>query len=256
MKLLFLSDAHLGSLTDVENQRLEKELIRIIDFCEENHYTIFILGDLFDYWMEFPDYTPHLGKKLLNRFSSFNQSRDNPLFITGNHDYWTKDHFRKCGFDVEHEFRIIQVDDRSMFLTHGDGISNPDYGLPRPLLHRILRNSTFVSLFQFLFSGRTGNQVMKSFSELTRDNTDLNTNRLNNWAQDTLHKNTFDYIITGHDHVPRVETFSGGTYINTGAFYLHSTAAVYNNGAVKLVEWDSASMFFKPYSSQSDKLDQ
>ncbi len=46
MKLLFLSDVHLGALTEAENSTLEEEIIQIINFCESNNYTIHILGDL------------------------------------------------------------------------------------------------------------------------------------------------------------------------------------------------------------------
>lgn len=253
MKLLFLSDVHLGALSEAENSILEEEIIQIINFCESNNYRIHILGDLFDYWMEFPKYIPPLGKNLLNRFAEHHKSNTGGLFITGNHDFWTKGYFRKCGFDVEYEYRLLHENNTFFFLTHGDGLSDTNYHLERPLLHKILRNDKFVELFQTIFSGATGNHVMKSFSELTRDNRKLNTERLTKWAKNTLDNHPFDYIITGHDHVPRKETFSTGSYINTGAYYLHKSAAVYNNGEVNLVTWDSDSMIFKPFSNKTDK---
>jgi len=253
MKMLFLSDVHLGALSESENRILEEEIIQIIQYCTSNEYRIHILGDLFDYWMEFPDYIPPLGKRLLSHFTKFHQINSSGLYVTGNHDYWTHDQFSKCGFDVEHEYRLLKIENLSLFLTHGDGISDPKYNLPRPLLHRILRNHKFVRLFQTLFTGSTGNHIMKSFSELTRDNRNLNTERLTKWAQNTIDKYSFDYIITGHDHVPRKETFSTGSYINTGAFYLHKSAALYNNGKVDLVRWDNKQMIFKPYSNKTDK---
>lgn len=253
MKLLFLSDVHLGALSDAESTVLEDEIIQIINYCESNNYRIHILGDLFDYWMEFPNYIPPLGEKLLNRFAEYHKSTPGGLFITGNHDFWTKDHFLNCGFDVEFEYRILNEEEHSFFLTHGDGISDTNYHLVRPLLHRILRNAKFIKMFQTFFTGATGNHVMKSFSELTRDNRKLNTERLTKWAQNTLDNHSIDYIITGHDHVPRKETFLSGSYINTGAYYLHKTAAVYNNGDVNLVTWDNNNMIFKPFSTKSDK---
>lgn len=253
MKLLFISDVHLGALSESETADLEEEIIQIINFCESHDYTIHILGDLFDYWMEFPNYTPPIGQNVLNRFTEYHKSNTSGLFITGNHDYWTKEHFRNCGFEVEHEFRILQQENISFFLTHGDGLSDSQYDLERPTLHKILRNRKFIKLFQSIFKGDTGNHVMKSFSELTRDNRNLNTERLSKWAKNTLDNHTFNYIITGHDHVPRKETFSTGSYINTGAYYLHKTAAVYNNGEVNLVTWDNDNMIFKPFSINSDK---
>lgn len=246
MKLLFLSDVHLGALTEAENSTLENEIIQIIHYCESNNYILHILGDLFDYWMEFPNYIPPLGRNLLRQFADYHKSNTAGLFITGNHDFWSYEHFRDCGFDVEYEYRLLMEDNKSFFLTHGDGISDSYYQLDRPILHKVLRNQKFVNLFQTIFSGATGNHVMKSFSELTRDHRNPNTERLSKWAQNTLENHSFDYIITGHDHVPRKETFSTGSYINTGAYYLYKSAAMYNNGDVNLVTWDSDDMTFKP----------
>jgi len=71
MQHIFLSDVHLGALRPDQNEKLENELIELIRHCSENGIKIHVLGDLFDYWMEFPEYTPPLGNKL---FAQFRQS--------------------------------------------------------------------------------------------------------------------------------------------------------------------------------------
>ncbi len=247
MRQLFLSDAHLGALPQYLNNQLENRVIRIIDYCESNQIRIHILGDLLDYWMEYPDYIPSLGKKVLNRFSDFHKKILPGYYITGNHDNWTYGYFDEIGFQVEHEFAEMVINEKKILILHGDGLKDPDMKLPRPFLHQVLRNPLFISFYQTVFGGESGNHLMKTFSEYTRSHSDLQTEKLSKWAQQLLYERSFDYILAGHDHVPRVETNSAGTYINTGAFYLHGTAVMYNNGEFELVIWNDELCHFKPF---------
>lgn len=245
---VFLSDVHLGAHESHKTRLLEHELIGLVDYCEAERIQIHILGDFFDYWMEFPDYTPKLGRSILDRFKRYNRVMgNNTTYITGNHDFWTVSHFKELGFDVEHEYLNFQVGQHNLFLCHGDGLSDEQFQLPRPLLHRFIRHPKFVTFYKFLLSGETGLHLMKSFSTFTRDEDYINIERLNNWAQFMFKNFSFDVIISGHDHVPRVETFPGGTYINTGAFSHYRTVLKYTKGAFELVTWNDGENEFQPF---------
>src|SRR5699024_10075148 len=117
--------------SEKENKRIESELIQLIDYCEQEGIHIAILGDLFDYWMEYPDKIPTIGKDLLARFYDFNQKMGPSLYITGNHDNWTHRHFQNSGFYVEHEHYFCSLNDSKVMLLHGDGLSDRNQQLPR-----------------------------------------------------------------------------------------------------------------------------
>lgn len=51
---LFISDVHLGAFDKATEKEIEDELIALINHCCEQKIKIYILGDLFDYWMEYP----------------------------------------------------------------------------------------------------------------------------------------------------------------------------------------------------------
>ncbi len=254
MQHLFLSDVHLGAFSNDENHRLEQELISLIRYCTEHNIRIHVLGDLFDYWMEFPDYTPPLGRELLEQFQQYNKTCGNSTFITGNHDCWTFGHLEKLGFSVEQEYLEMNIGGHSLFLFHGDGLADKRFNFPRPLLNHILRNKTLIIVYQTIFSGETGNHLMKSFSELTRNEDKQRPHRISEWAKDMLKKQSYDYIISGHDHVPRVETFSNGSYINTGAYFAYKTMALYNNNRFELVVWNSTDNAFQPFDENSKNI--
>lgn len=247
--VLFLSDVHFGGFSDQENHRIETELIQLIDYCEQKSIQIFILGDLFDYWMEFPDYIPSYGNKLLDRFETYNRNISPIPYITGNHDHWTYGHLADRGFKITHEYIHCSLDQKKLMLLHGDGLADNHFDLPRPLMHRILRNSFFLNCYRAIFNGSTGLTLMKYFSRFNRKLDDPETHKemLSNWAKDQLQKSDFDLIISGHDHVPRREQYDFGSYISLGTFYKHRTLALYNNSAIKLVCWEPETHSLKPF---------
>jgi len=240
-RLLLVSDAHLGAFDEAENRRIEEALIALADYAEEHGFRLAILGDLFDYWMEYTDFHPGLAPDLLERLCRFNASHP-ILYITGNHDNWTGSYLRGCGFDLEQDYRVIQQNGILTLLHHGDGMADPRFNLPRPLLHRILRNSEFIRLYQALFPPRIGLSLMRLFSDLSRYFEDPEEERpgtLDRWAEEQLAASDVDVIICGHDHTPRIRDFAHGRYINLGAFCEHATVAAYTNAEWRLVEWNS-----------------
>ena len=237
--VLFLSDVHLGAFSDSINQALEDEIIRLIDYAEEHQIRLVVLGDLFDYWMEYPDYTPKLGERLRKRFREYHKKNGPSLFITGNHDCWTQGHFQELGFDVEPEYRILKLGGKRGLLLHGDGLKDHQFNFPRPRLHRFLRNAKFISIYQKLFSPAIGIRIMRLFSQVSklREGYTDGTGELDRWAQQTLDTSRFDFIICGHHHHRRFVQTSAGLYINLGAYYRDHTLAFFSNQKLTLVTW-------------------
>ncbi|MCC5915510.1 MAG: metallophosphoesterase [Balneolaceae bacterium] len=248
MDHLFLSDAHIGAFSEETDRKIENDLIELIDFAIHHRMRVAVLGDLFDYWMEYPDRKPDLGSSLLKKFEEYNRTVGAAIYVTGNHDNWTFGYFSKIGFRVEPEGATISLGDQSCFLHHGDGLKNPDAGLPRPLMHKILRNRWFVKLYQTVFPAEVGIDLMKTFSAISRDNSEISPERLSRWSRSFLQAKEIELVISGHDHIPRVETFPFGTYINLGTFYSHRTVGLYTNSQLKLVTWSAAEQQFKPYN--------
>lgn len=247
--ILFISDAHLGGFSDKENDRVESELIQLVNYCQRNDIRLVVLGDLFDYWMEFPDFIPSLGRRLLDRFEEYNQAVGPTLYITGNHDNWTRGHLSDRGFHVVPEYVQITLNEKKLLLLHGDGLADAAFDLPRPFLHRLLRHPGFIRLYQQVLTPRIGLQLMKYFSKFNRwiNNHEDNRQVLNNWAKRQLQHSEIDLIISGHDHIPRMKHFVFGSYINLGTFYRHRTMALYNNNAADLVSWKTGIQSLQPF---------
>lgn len=250
---LFISDIHLGAFSGDQKEEIEARLLTLIDYAINNNSQLYILGDLFDYWMEYPkrDFIPDIGQAVVDKLKEYNSTIAPTLFITGNHDNWTFGYFEELGFDVESEYRIIEVNGKKLLLLHGDGYFNNDGNFTRPLFHRILRNKNFIKIYQKLLPPGIGLGLMKGFSDITRKRNYLNPKPLSVHAERILEQMELDFVLSGHDHIPRLETFSNGTYINLGTFFGHSTMVRYNESGLDLVIWHGKAREFVPFSDNS-----
>ncbi len=249
---IFLSDVHLGAFSAATNSQIEQDLIGLIKYCKHNNITLYILGDLFDYWMEYPekDFIPSLGERVLDAFEDYNQHVHPALYITGNHDNWTFGHFKERGFEVEPNFRLTDINGKRFLLMHGDGVAAKKIDFPRPTFHRLLRNPKFINTYQKILPPKQGIAAMKFFSSVTRKRNYLNPEPLNRQAKKIFSNHKLDYILAGHDHIPRIETFASGHYINLGTFFNHRSLVLYNNSGIELVKWKAGSQKFVTFTGK------
>lgn len=247
-RYLFLGDLHLGALGGESDRQLEQEAIDLLDYCLEKDLKLLLLGDLFDYWMEYPQDVPRIAPRFREKLSEYNRKTGTTIYITGNHDNWTREYFESIGCLVCNESVQLPIGSRTALLLHGDGLVDPKMNLPRPLWHRILRSTTFVRLYQTLFPSRTGLRIMAAFSAWSRHGSTESPDRLDRWARETLEIGSHDFVICGHDHTPRIRHWRGGTYINCGAFLTSRTAVRYTNGTPEIVVWNAKRRKLTPWN--------
>ena len=247
--LLILSDSHLSSGTSTELTETEIELIRVLDYCEQNSISLLLLGDTFDYWMEYPGKVPNIAPDFRNRLQRFAQyntlaSDGSPnkaprvVMITGNHDNWTRDYFPSIGIPLYHETLLGKWPDRTALFLHGDGLKDPQFEFPRPLFHRFLRHPVFVTFYQAILPETVGLRLMKWFSEKSRLHSKSSNERLDLIAKNLITNGLAKVIICGHDHLPRRLLLEKGLYLNCGSFHEQRTAVFYTNGEFELVKWE------------------
>jgi UDP-2,3-diacylglucosamine hydrolase len=134
MRTIFLADAHLVAPAD-RNYRL---LLQFLHELEGNTETLFIMGDLFDFWLGFPSNPFHQFNEVLDALESLVRSGCRLVYFEGNHDFHLGDVFRqRLGADVHPGPAVVSVQGRRLFLCHGDQINRGDrgYRLLRLLLH-------------------------------------------------------------------------------------------------------------------------
>ncbi|MGM0505773.1 MAG: UDP-2,3-diacylglucosamine diphosphatase [Bacteroidota bacterium] len=246
-RYLLLGDLHLGSLGGEAGNELEREAVELLEYCREADLKLLLLGDLFDYWMEYPGHVPHIAPQFREALANYNRVTGPTLYITGNHDNWTRSYFDSIGCVVCGESIRLQIDNSTLLLLHGDGLADPDMNLPRPIWHRLLRSPSFIRLYQAIFPSQTGLRIMAAFSSWSRKKSANSPVRLDRWARETLEIGPDDFVICGHDHTPRIRHSRGGTYINCGAFLTSRTAVRYTNGQPEIVVWNAGERQLTPW---------
>ena len=256
MTHLFLSDVHIGRHSPERDRQIRHALIRLIQYAQQQKMQIHVLGDLFDYWMEYPGHTPDLGADVLRAFSEYHKATGlKPTYITGNHDNWTRGHFANQGFDVQPEYKILSLDSVRVFMHHGDGLANPQFQYPRPLFHRIIRHPLFVRLYQFLLPPWYGLELMKWFSARKGKRLQIVSQGLNAWSESLLQaqistdgrtleghpmdRDSIDVVMNGHVHRAVRKKTDNGLMLQLPAFFHQYHLLQYTNGTFTFVTWNN-----------------
>ena len=103
-KVYFASDNHLGAPNLIESQKREKIFVKWLDKIKEDAHSIYLLGDLFDVWIEYKHVVPKGFVRVLGKLAELVDNGIPVYFFVGNHDMWMKGYFEKeLGIKVFHK---------------------------------------------------------------------------------------------------------------------------------------------------------
>jgi len=92
-KIYFASDFHLGAPNNESSLEREKKIIKWLDQIRVDAYSIFLVGDIFDFWFEYKHAIPKGFARLQGKLAELTDSGIPVTFFTGNHDMWMFDYF-------------------------------------------------------------------------------------------------------------------------------------------------------------------
>ncbi|HEY3307841.1 MAG TPA: UDP-2,3-diacylglucosamine diphosphatase [Desulfuromonadaceae bacterium] len=135
MRTIFLADAHLTA-PDEPNYRL---LLKFLDELAGNTETLFIMGDLFDFWLGFPSQPFRQYDAVLEALLRLVNSGCQVVYFEGNHDFHLGSIFsERLRAEIHTGPAILTLQGRQLFLCHGDQINRADQGYR--FLRRLLHN--------------------------------------------------------------------------------------------------------------------
>ena len=109
-KIYFITDLHLGVPTLEDSHRRELMLVSFLDSIKDNTETLFLMGDLFDFWFEYKTVVPRGYVRLLGKLAQFVDEGIPVHLFAGNHDLWTFDYLQKeIGIQVHREPMTITL---------------------------------------------------------------------------------------------------------------------------------------------------
>jgi UDP-2,3-diacylglucosamine hydrolase len=150
-KTYFLSDVHLGAATHDKHpvHHIEKKLCRWFDKVKMDAETIYLLGDIFDFWFEYKYVVPRGFTRVLGKIAELTDNGITVHFFIGNHDIWVTDYLQKeCGMIVHTMPLVCEIYGQKFFLAHGDGLGDKSrsFRFIRYLFHNQLCRKAFACL--------------------------------------------------------------------------------------------------------------
>ena len=236
----FISDVHLGVDTQWTSQQREQALISWFNSVKKDASTIYIVGDLFDYWYEYNSVVPKGYFELFATMKAIVDRGVKLIYLPGNHDLW---HFgylsTHIGIDVISGPIIESHDNHRFYITHGDGIGKGDIGYK--FIKAILSNRLCQRLFGALHP-TLGLPLMKYMSNKSRDSHSAE-------ADSTAHHHDFcksilanqadiDFFVMGHLHHPEITDLGTTQYVNLGDWTSAFTYAQSTGTELQLKKWD------------------
>jgi UDP-2,3-diacylglucosamine hydrolase len=238
-RVYFMSDAHLGLTDRATEWAKEDRIIAFWDSIKDSANELFILGDLFDAWIEYRTVIPKGFHRTLSALEDLRRRGIVIHFLAGNHDCWLRDYLSdEIGITVHHKPFDVILDGKKIYLHHGDGLAVNDSGYR--IMKKILRNRIAVWLFSWIHPD-IGLKLARSSSHTSRRYT---TNKhfgeedgMLKFAQGKIEAG-YDYVIMGHRHLPVFTPVNTGAYVNLGDWIKHMTYAVLEDGNLKLNKWE------------------
>ncbi len=241
-KSYFASDFHLGLAAGTDPHEREQRVISWLDRVSADAESIWLLGDIFDFWWEYRKVVPKGFTRFLGRLASLTDSGIPVHIFTGNHDMWMKGYLaEECGVTVHYEPLSTEIGGELFYLAHGEGLGSRSIG--GRILFAVFRNRIARVLFSAIHprwgvgighawskSSRLAKHVSLPFMGEAKE--DLIRHTRNLAAEGCRAK----YFIYGHRHLPLTFDEEGRRMIILGDWFSCRTSyAVYDGKDLTLV---------------------
>jgi UDP-2,3-diacylglucosamine hydrolase len=236
MRKVFIADAHLRNRGD-ENYR---KLLDFLAGLQGNTDTLFILGDLFEFWIgyrqvPFTHYLP-----VLEQLRQLVSSGTELVYFEGNHDFHMGPFFKETlKAQVYRGPATFSLDGKTVYLCHGDQINRNDIGY---LLLRFLLHNALTGAMVPVVPVKLVTAIADRMGRMSRHG---HPQRRLKWDYVTILRDFaaarfsegYDAVITGHFHTPLLEKSSNGerrTLLSLGDWITHFSYGEWMDGELSL----------------------
>ena len=244
----FISDCHLGAGFPPDRENREKRVLAFLEHEAPQAGTLYVLGDLFDFWFEYREAVFRRHFRVLSALRALVVHGTRVVFLGGNHDFWAGSFLRDdIGCEVHLDPIREETQGRKLFLAHGDGLGPGDRGYP--ILRSVLRHPLSIAGFGLLHPnwGMGIADSVSRFSRSRRDESKFNAEELCRYLADPLLADGLDAVVIGHYHHPTHLHRDHGEFVILGDWLARNTFAQLEDGVFELRQWTEAGS--RPYPS-------
>ena len=242
-KIYFASDFHFGIPTYEASREREKLVCSWLNEIKKDAQTIFLLGDLFDSWMEYKKVVPKGTVRFLGKLAELSDAGIQIIIFTGNHDLWMHGYFQQeLNIEVYKEPQVFSINQKKFFLAHGDGLCKKEKKYR--LMKFIIQNKVSQFIYRQLhpdiglrladYFSRLGPK--HKYEDLTMKNEAQEYQLI--FAKEYAKTNNIDFFVMGHRHIPcTIPINETCTFINLGDWISYKTYAVFDSKKVLLEKY-------------------
>jgi len=237
----FASDFHLGLAAGTDPREREARVVAWLEKASGDAQTIYLLGDIFDFWWEYKHVIPKGFSRFLGKLSSITDSGIPVHVFTGNHDLWMKDYLvKECGVVIHHQPFITTIGGEMFYLAHGEGLGTTNMLFKSMLA--VFKNKFMQSVFSALHpwigmglghawsrSSRLAKHISVPFMGENREDLIRHTRRMVSEGCGAR------YYLYGHRHLPMTFDENGKRMIILGDWFSLNSWAVYDGSELTLV---------------------
>ncbi|MBR6283254.1 MAG: UDP-2,3-diacylglucosamine diphosphatase [Muribaculaceae bacterium] len=248
-KHYFISDLHLGAAYVADHRAHEQRVTRFLDTVKGDAASLWLLGDVLDYWFEYRKVVPRGHVRFLGKLAELADAGVDIHWFTGNHDVWLRDYLRdEIGLTVHHAATTVTLDGHRLFLAHGDDVGR------QPAMYRFTRWCFHNPVCQWLYAAIHPRWTTAVATGWSADNRTRRKPKREHRAQDNAfarlvhfaeahhsQHNDVDTYIFGHLHMARQQNIDAGNaqIICLGDWLHHDTYAFLSDGTITLQAFHS-----------------
>jgi UDP-2,3-diacylglucosamine hydrolase len=233
-KIFFVSDLHFGADYGKAHPDREGHFVRFLETRVPGASHLFILGDLFEFWMEYRNYVPKKHFRVLAALARLVEQGVEVHYLSGNHDFNLGSFFGdSLGLKVHQGPVPVELQGKRVLLLHGDGLASSDwkYRLVKKIMLHPWSNGAFRLLHPDF-----GMELAKGLSKLSRDRHGNRPRFLEQYekASRKLLAQGHDVVMHGHSHAGFVKRLPEGVYVNSGEWLERMEFVVMRGGVCSL----------------------
>lgn len=231
----FISDLHLGALYPGLNSNREEILVRFLEQKAIQASHLFILGDLFEFWMEYRSFIPKKHFRTLAALENLVRNGVQVHYLSGNHDFNLGSFFTETlKLNIHHHPFSLELQGKKLLLLHGDGLARSDwkYRIIKKIMLHPFSNWSFK-----LIHPDFGMALANSVSRLSRDSHKNQPRFMDEYeaaSRKLLSDRKHEILMHGHTHAAFVKTFPEGVYVNTGEWLYEMKYIAMEEGACRV----------------------
>jgi len=236
--VFFIADAHLGVESAEREGARTARLHDFLDSLPGRASSLYIMGDLFDFWFEYRTAIPRRHFGTLARLSRLRDAGVDIAYLNGNHDFWLGTFFRdSLGIRTVDGAISVEAQGRRIWLHHGDGLMGGDLGYK--FLRGVLRSRTCIALYGLLHPdlGIPLAHAVSRWSRHSRGDGPLRPDPL--WREIAVpaFEKGHDAALIGHFHHAYERRESGREFFVLGDWIERFTYVELSEGRLELKTW-------------------